>query len=78
MALKRFCGAEGIDKVITLSDFRNKGFAKTYGMEMLEGGMEGLLARSVVVIDEQGKVKHSELVPTIGQEPDYDAAIAAL
>ncbi len=78
MALKRFCGAEGIDKVITLSDFRNKGFAKTYGMEMLEGGMEGLLARSVVVIDELGKVKHTELVPTIGQEPDYDAALAVL
>lgn len=45
---------------------------------MLEGGMEGLLARSVVVINEQGKVKHTELVPAIGQEPDYEAALAVL
>ncbi|HEY5691715.1 MAG TPA: thiol peroxidase [Cyclobacteriaceae bacterium] len=77
-AFKRFCGAEGIDKVITLSDFRNKGFAKAYGVEMIDGGMSGLLARSVVVIDETGKVKHSQIVPVVGQEPDYDAALASL
>lgn len=77
-AFKRFCGAEGIDKVITLSDFRNKGFSNAYGVEMIDGGMNGLLARSVVVIDEQGKVKHSQIVPVVGQEPDYDAALAAL
>lgn len=77
-AFRRFCGAEGIDKVITLSDFRNKGFSKTYGMELIDGGMAGLLARSIVVIDEQGKVKHTELVPVVGQEPNYDAALDAL
>lgn len=77
-AFRRFCGAEGIDKVVTLSDFRNKGFSNSYGMEMIDGGMTGLLARSIVVLDEQGKVKHTQIVPTIGQEPDYDAALAAL
>lgn len=77
-AFKRFCEAEGIDKVITLSDFRNKGFSKAYGMEMIDGNMAGLFARSVVVLDEQGKVKHTQVVPAVGQEPDYNAAIAAL
>ena len=78
MALRKFCGAEGIDKVITLSDFRNKGFSKSYGMEMLNGAMAGLLARGVVVIGADGNVKYTELVPVIGQEPDYDVALKAL
>jgi thioredoxin-dependent peroxiredoxin len=77
-AMKRFCGAEGIDKAITLSDFRNYGFGKTYGVELIDGGFKGLLARAVVVIDPSGKVKHTELVPVIGQEPDYDKALGAL
>lgn len=77
-AFKRFCGAEGIDKVITLSDFRNKGFAKDYGMEMIDGGMSGFFARSIVVLDEHGKVKHTEVVPAVGQEPNYEAALKAL
>ena len=77
-AFRRFCGAEGIDKVVTLSDFRNQGFSKSYGMEMMDGGMKGLFARSIVVLDEHGKVKHTQIVPTVGQEPDYDAALAAL
>jgi len=77
-AMRRFCGAEGIDKVITLSDFRNKGFSKTYGVELLDGNFEGLDARAIVVIDGSGKVKHTELVATIGQEPNYDAALKAL
>ncbi len=77
-AMKRFCGAEGIDKVITASDFRNRGFAKAYGVEMVDGALAGLLARAVVVIDENGQVKYTQLVPAIGQEPDYDAALAAL
>ena len=77
-AMKRFCGAEGIDKVITLSDFRNYGFAKAYGVELIDGGFKGLLARAVVVIDPSGKVKYTELVPVIGQEPDYDSALKAL
>jgi thiol peroxidase len=77
-AFRRFCGAEGIDKVVTLSDFRNKGFSKDYGVEMLGGRMEGLHARAIVVIDEKGKVKHTEVVPFIGEEPNYDAALQAL
>jgi thioredoxin-dependent peroxiredoxin len=74
-AMKRFCGAEGIDKVITLSDFRNKGFSDAYGVEMIDGGMAGLLARAIVVIDKHGKVKYTELVSAIGDEPDYGAAL---
>jgi thiol peroxidase len=77
-AFRRFCGAEGVDKVITLSDFRDKGFSKYYGIKMVDGKMEGLHARAVVVIDAQGKVKYTELVPVIGQEPNYDAALKAL
>lgn len=77
-AMKRFCGAEGIDKAITLSDFRNYGFGKSYGVELIDGGFKGLLARAVVVIDPTGKVKYTELVPVIGKEPDYDSALKAL
>jgi thioredoxin-dependent peroxiredoxin len=77
-AHKRFCAAEGIENVVMLSDFRNKGFSKNYGTEMSDGPMAGLHARAIVVIDPTGKVKHTELVPVIGQEPDYDAAIKAL
>jgi thiol peroxidase len=77
-AMKRFCGAEGIDKAITLSDFRNYGFGKSYGVELIDGGFKGLLARAVVVVDPTGKVKHTELVPVIGQEPNYDAALKGL
>jgi thiol peroxidase len=74
-AFRRFCGAEGIDRVLTLSDFRNTGFANSYGVEMVDGGMKGLFARAIVVIDAGGKVKYTELVPVIGQEPDYDTAL---
>jgi len=77
-ALKRFCGAEGIDKVVTLTDFRNEGFAKNYGVELIDGGFKGLCARAIVVIDKQGKVKYTELVPQIGQEPNYEAALKAI
>lgn len=77
-AFRRFCGAEGITNVDSLSDFRNKGFSKDYGVEMTDGAMEGLFARAIVVIDKSGKVKHTELVPVIGQEPNYDAALGAL
>ncbi len=78
MAQKRFCGAEGIDKVVTLSDFRNRGFGKAYGVDLLDSSFAGLFARSVVVIDASGKVKYTELVPNIGQEPNYDAALQAI
>lgn len=77
-AMKRFCGAEGIDKVITLSDFRSPAFGKDYGVNMIDGGFNGLLARAIVVLDKEGKVKHTELVAAIGQEPDYDAALKAI
>jgi thiol peroxidase len=76
-ALGRFCGAEGIENVITTSAFRSS-FGEDFGVTMLDGDLRGLLARSIVVADEQGKVIYTELVPSIGQEPDYDAAVAAL
>lgn len=76
-ALARFCGAEGIENVITASAFRSD-FGKDYGVKMLDGGLAGLLARSIVVLDAQGKICHTELVPEIAQEPNYDAALAAI
>ncbi|MDO5498187.1 MAG: thiol peroxidase [Propionibacteriaceae bacterium] len=76
-AQARFCGAEGIDKVKTGSVFKSS-FGADYGVTMADGPLQGLLARSVVVLDTDGTVIHSELVPEIGQEPDYDAATAAL
>jgi thiol peroxidase len=77
-AMRRFCGVEGIDKAITLSDFRNPEFGKNYGVELIDGGFKGLLARAIVVIDPSGKVKHTELVPSINQEPNYDNALKSL
>ncbi|CBL46087.1 thiol peroxidase [gamma proteobacterium HdN1] len=77
-AAGRFCTAEGIDKVQTVSTFRHSEFLKTYGVALNTGPLRGLAARAVVCIDEDGKVVHSELVPEIGQEPNYDAALAAL
>ena len=76
-ALGRFCAAEGIDKVKVGSAFRSS-FAEDYGVLMEDGPLQGLLARSVVVLDEDGTVLHSQLVDEITSEPDYDAAIAAL
>lgn len=76
-AQARFCGAEGIDKVKVGSAFRSS-FGEDYGVTMADGPMAGLLARSVVVLDADGKVVHTELVPEITQEPDYDAAVKAL
>jgi len=61
-----------------LSDFRGKGFSRLYGVELLDGRFAGLHARAIVVIDPHGKVKHTELVPAIGQEPNYDAALKIL
>ena len=76
-AQARFCGAEGIENVTVASDFRTT-FGETYGVTMITGPLEGLLARAVIVLDEKGNVTHSQLVPEIKQEPDYEAAIAAL
>lgn len=77
-AQKRFCGAEGIDKVETLSDFRNRGFGKAYGVELTDSSFAGLFARAIIVIGPAGKIKYTELVPQIGQEPDYDEALKAI
>ena len=76
-AQKRFCGAEGIDNVKTASTFRSD-FGEQFGVTLAEGPMAGLMARAVVVVDASGNVVHSQLVPEIADEPDYDAAIAAL
>ena len=77
-ASKRFCGAEGIDNVITLSMMRSKSFAKDYGMLITDGPLAGLCGRAVVVLDADNKVLYTQLVPEIAEEPDYDAALAAL
>jgi thioredoxin-dependent peroxiredoxin len=76
-AQKRFCGAEGIENVTTASAFRGD-FGEDYGVTIVDGPMAGLLARAVVVIGADGNVAYTELVPEIAQEPDYDAALAAL
>jgi thiol peroxidase len=76
-AQQRFCGAEGIKNVRVGSTFRSD-FGERLGLTLADGPMRGLLARAVVVVDGDGRVIHTELVPDIGQEPDYDAAVAAL
>ena len=77
-AFKRFCGAEGIENVQCASAFRSASFGKDFGVEMTDGPLQGLLGRAVVVVDGEGKIVHAELVPEIAQEPNYDAALAAL
>ena len=74
----RFCGDEGIDNVITLSMMRDRNFAKDYGVLITDSPLAGITARAVVVLDESNTVLHTELVPEIAQEPDYDAAMSAL
>jgi len=74
----RFCGAEGIDSVIPLSMMRSRNFARDYGVLITDGPLAGITARAVVVMDENDKVVYTQLVPEIGDEPDYDAALAAL
>lgn len=77
-AQARFCGAEGLSNVVTLSTMRGREFLETYGVAIKTGPLAGLAARAVVVLDENDKVLHSELVPEIKNEPDYAAALAAL
>jgi thioredoxin-dependent peroxiredoxin len=78
-AQSRFCGAEGIENVINLSTFRDTAkFSKDYGVQILDSSLAGLTARAVVVLDENNKVLHSELVSEIANEPNYDAALASL
>lgn len=76
-ALGRFCGAEGIEDVVVASAFRSS-FGQDYGLTLTEGAMRGLLARTVIVADADGIVRHVQVTESTGEEPDYDAAIAAL
>ncbi|UTA80746.1 thiol peroxidase [Halomonas sp. XH26] len=77
-AAKRFCGAEGLDNVETLSTFRHREFQEAWGVALANSAMEGLCARAVVVLDPDNRVLHSELVSELKNEPDYEAALAAL
>jgi thiol peroxidase len=77
-AQKRFVSDEEINNVTNLSDFRDGNFGKNYGVEMTTGALQGLHSRAVVVLDENGKVIHSQQVPDIGEEPDYLSALKPL
>lgn len=77
-AFNRFCAAENISNAITASDFRDQSLAKNYGVRMEEGPVAGLYARAVLVLDENHNISHAELVNEVTEEPDYEAAIAAL
>jgi len=76
-AHSRFCGAEGIENVSSVSTFRSS-FGDDFGLNLTDGPLAGVLARAVVVVGPDGTVKHTELVPEIAQEPDYDAALGAI
>ncbi len=77
-AQKRFCGAEGLENIINLSDFNTGSFGKDYGLEITDSVLAGLHSRVVIVLDENGVVKYTEQVPEIADEPNYESAIAAL
>lgn len=77
-AQKRFCGAEGIENVVNLSDFQNGSFGKANGLEIIDGVLTGLHSRAVIVIDEKGTILHTEQVQEIADEPNYEAALAVL
>lgn len=77
-AQKRFCGAEGLENVINLSDFKDGNFGKTNGLEIIDGVLSGLHSRVIIVVDENGIVTHTEQVPEIANEPNYEAALAVL
>ena len=77
-AQKRFCAAEGIDAVVTLSMMRSKDFAQDYGVLIMDGPLRGITTRAIVVIDENNHVLYTQLVPEIAAEPDYEKALEAL
>jgi len=77
-ALARFCGAEGLKNVVTLSELRARKFGEDYGLRIIDGPLAGLFSRCVVVLDEAGKVIYTEQVPEITQEPDYAPVVALL
>ena len=74
----RFCGAEGLEKVVSASAFRHTEFGENYGVRITDGPLKGLFARAVVVLDEGGRVAYHQLVPEIAEEPDYAAALESL
>lgn len=76
-AMKRWCGATDSDAVVCVSDFKTRGFGKAYGLEIADGPLQSLIARSVTVIDPSGKIVYQEIVPETVNEPDYDAALDA-
>ena len=76
-AQSRFCSTEGLNNVVPLSVFRSHDFLKEYGLQLADGPLKGLMARAVIVIDETGKVRYTQLVSNISNEPDYDAALRA-
>ncbi|MBA4142607.1 MAG: thiol peroxidase [Nitrosospira sp.] len=77
-AMSRFCDIEGLDKVVTLSTMRGAEFMKNYGVAITDGPLAGITARAVLVLDENDRIIHAELVPEIKDEPDYEAVLAAL
>ena len=77
-AHKRFCGSEGLENVVNLSDFRDGSFGDAYGLTLTDSALKGLHARAIVVVDENGVVSHTELVSEIANEPNYEAALKAL
>jgi thioredoxin-dependent peroxiredoxin len=77
-AQKRFCGSEGLENVVNLSDFKDGSFGKNYGLEIVDSVLAGLHSRVVIILDENGTVKYAEQVPEIANEPNYEAALAAL
>lgn len=77
-ALNRFCAAEGLENVVSLSEFRDDNFSSVYQVKITDGPLAGLMSRAVVVINEEGNVVYTEQVPEIGQEPNYESALNAL
>ncbi|OMP29857.1 MULTISPECIES: thiol peroxidase [Mangrovimonas] len=77
-AQARFCGAEGLDNVVNLSDFKDGNFGKSYGLDFVDGPLEGLLSRCIVIVNPEGEVTYTEQVPEIVDEPNYEAALQAL
>lgn len=77
-AQKRFCGAEGLENVVNLSDFKDGSFGKANGLEIVDGVLAGLHSRAIIVVDEKGTVVYKEQVPEIANEPNYEAALASL
>ena len=77
-AQKRFCGAEGLNNVVNLSDFPEGSFGKANGLEITDGPLAGLHSRAIIVVDENGIITHTEQVPEIADEPNYEAALAVL